>query len=80
MTQEEVSEMLKKPARICQLRTMDEQEYYNNAQQKIAILQNHNALVVNLNEQGKPLRYWVIASTNVAAVEMEIEEAQPDAK
>ncbi len=76
MTQEEVSEMLKKPARIRCIQTTNGEMYYNGDRQRLAILQNHNALVVAMNENNKPFRYWVIASTNVAAVEMEIEEEQ----
>lgn len=79
MTQEEVSEMLKKPARIRCIQTTNGEMYYNGDSPKLVILQNHNALVVTVDQHGKPLRYWIIASTNIAAVEMELEEVQSDA-
>lgn len=79
MTQEEVSKMLKKPARIKQLYTQNGESFTVDKRLDIVLLQNHNALVIHLDGNGRPDEYTVIASTYVAAVEMEIEEAQPDA-
>ncbi len=81
MTQEEISEMLKKPARIKQIETTDGTIYETGSKFDIVLLQNHNAIVVQLAAtSNKPLFYTVIAAHAVAAVTMEIEGVRPDAE
>ncbi len=79
-TTEQVQELLKKPARIRHLHTKQKETFTQSDYCEIVLLQNHNALIINLDESKKVRTYVVLTADVIAGIIMEIEEATPDAK